>query len=247
MNSLTQNLGKIMSIGIDKAVVGRLKIQGQKFEILVDPNKVLEFKNGKKHNISDMLAYPVIYKDAGTTEEVAQDDVKFAFGTNDVLKAAEKIIRDGDIQLTTDQRRKMTNQKKIQIASIISKKGINPQTNTPHPPTRIEGCIDQIGVKIDPFKSAESQIDEIVSKIKTIIPIKFEKILLKLKISGEHAGRAFPIIKQMGSLKNEKWLDDGSLQTEVEILAGIHEEFLQKISNISKGEYESTIIKEMEI
>ena len=232
-----------MAIGVDKAVTGRLKVNGQKFEILVDPDGALKLKRGEPVKVADILAYPVIYKDTSTSEEASQSDVQTAFGTNDPLKAAERIILKGEIQLTTEQRRTMTEQKKNQIAALISKKGINPQTNTPHPPQRIIGVMDQVGAKVDPFQDAESQIDGIVSMIKTVIPIKFEKMVLQVKVPPQHAGRAFPAIKSSGTLKGEKWLDDGSLQAEVEILAGVQEEFLKKLADATKGEYESKIIK----
>lgn len=232
-----------MAIGVDKAVVGRLVVSGQKFEILVDPNKALEFRKGAKMNLLEVLAYPVIYKDAKTTEASASADLQKAFGTTEPLKVAEKIIRDGEIQLTTEQRRAMVDQRKTQIASIISKKGINPQTNTPHPQQRILNVMDQVGAMIDPFADAESQVDKILKAIRAVIPIKFEKMLLQVKISPQHAGKAFPVLKSSGSLKSEQWLNDGSLQANVEILAGVQEEFFQKLANATKGEYESKVVK----
>lgn len=234
-----------MAIGVDKAVVGRLTVHGQKFEILVDPDKALEFKKGTKVDLRDVLAYPVIYKDAGTTEEIPRADLQKSFGTTDSLRVAEKIIRDGEIQLTTEQRRRMTEQKKTQIAAIISKKGINPQTNTPHPQQRILTVMDQVGAMVDPFADAESQVDSIVKSIRAIIPIKFEKLLLQVRIPPQHSGKAFPTLKS-ATLKNEQWLNDGTLQAEVEVLAGVQEEFLQKLASATKGEYESKVLKREE-
>lgn len=231
-----------MSIGVDKAVVGRLVVSGQKFEILVDPNKALDFKRGVKMNLQDILAYPVIYKDTKTTEAVASSDLQKAFGTTDPLKIAEKIIRDGEIQLTTEQRKTMIEQKRTQIAAIISMKGVNPQTNTPHPQQRIMGVMDQVGVLIDPFTDAELQVEKVLKAIRVVIPIKFEKIVIQVKVPPQHAGKTFPILKSSGTLRSEQWLNDGSLQANVEILAGIQEEFLQKIANATHGEYEAKIV-----
>lgn len=232
-----------MAIGVDKAVVGRLTISGQKFEILVDPNKALEFKKGAKIAMQEVLAYPVIYKDTKTSEAVAPSDLQKAFGTTDPLKVAERIVKNGEIQLTTEQRRSMVDLRKTQIAAIISRKGVNPQTNAPHPQQRIMGVMDQVGVMIDPFADAESQIDKVLKAIKVVIPIKFEKVILQVKIPPQHAGKAFPILKSSGDLKSEQWLNDGSLQANIEILAGVQEEFQQKLANATKGEYESKVMK----
>ncbi len=232
-----------MAIGVDKAVVGRLTVAGQKFEILVEPHKALDFKKGAKMDVREILAYPVIYKDTKTGESVAVADMQKAFGTADPLKAAEKIIKDGELQLTTEQRRGMVELKKTQIAAIISKKGVNPQTNAPHPQQRIMGVIEQVGVMIDPFADAESQVDKVVKAIKVVIPIKFEKVVVQVKVPAQHAGKAFPILKSSGTLQSEQWLNDGSLQANVEILAGVQDEFNQKLANATRGEYESKVIK----
>jgi ribosome maturation protein SDO1 len=232
-----------MTISVDKAVVGRMTVGGMKFEILVDPNKALDFKRGAKIDVKEILAYPVIYKDTKTSESVSTSDLQKAFGTTDPIKAAERIIKNGDIQLTTEQRRSMVEQRKTQIAAIISKKGVNPQTNAPHPQARIAAVMDQVGVMVDPFADAESQVDRVLKAIKTVIPIKFEKIVLQIKVPAQHAGKAFPVLKSGGSLKGERWLNDGSLEAEVEILAGVQEEFQQKLANTTKGEYESKVIK----
>lgn len=243
MPQISLDAGIEMAIGVDKAVVGRLVVAGQKFEILVDPEKALDFKKGTKTDVQEILAYPVVYKDTKTTEAVASADLQKAFGTTDPVKAAERIIREGEIQLTTEQRRAMVESRRAQIASIIAKKGVNPQTNAPHPQQRILGVMDQVGVMIDPFADAESQVDKVLKAIKVVIPIKFEKMLLQVKIPAQHSGRAFPVLKSSGSLKSEQWLNDGSLQANVEILAGVQEEFFQKLANATKGEYESKVLK----
>lgn len=235
--------GNAMAIGVDKAVVGRLTVSGQKFEILVDPNKALEFKRGAKITVQEILAYPVIYKDTKSSEAVAATDLQKAFGTTDPIKIAERIIKNGEIQLTTEQRRTMVDLRRTQIAAIIARKGVNPQTNTPHPQQRIAGVMDQVGVMIDPFADAESQVDKVLKAIKVVIPIKFEKMVLQIKIAPQHAGKAFPVLKSSGELKSEQWLNDGSLQANVEILAGVQEEFFQKLANATKGEYESKVVK----
>ena len=232
-----------MAIGVDKAVVGRLTISGHKFEILIDPDKALEFRKGAKIDMREVMAYPVIYKDTSSTEAARSEDIQKAFGTIDPLKVAERIVRNGEIQLTTEQRRRMTEQKRMQVAAIISRKGINPQTNTPHPQQRILGVMEQVGVMIDPFAAAESQVDKVVSAIKAILPIKFEKVVMQIKVPAQHSGKVFPILKSSGTLKGEQWLNDGSLQADVEVLAGVQEEFLQKVADATRGEYESKILK----
>lgn len=236
-----------MVIGVDKAVTGRLVVSGQRFEILVDPQKALEFKKGMNVDMNEILAYPVIYKDVRSTEAVATQDLQKIFGTTDAFKIAAKIIREGELQLTTEQRRQMVEQKRNQIVAIIAKKAINPQTNTPHPPQRILNAIEKTGINIDPFVDAELQVDKVLKEIKVLLPIKFQKILFQIKIPALYSGKSYSILKGIGTLQQEQWLNDGSLQVNIEVLAGVQEELFQKISSLTHGEFESKILKKVDI
>ncbi|MBI2084776.1 MAG: ribosome assembly factor SBDS [Candidatus Aenigmarchaeota archaeon] len=231
-----------MSVSIEKAVISRLTAQGQKFEILVDPNKAMDLKSGKAVPMEEILAYPVIYRDVRSTESVAESELQKVFGTKDAYKIAEVILKQGEIQLTTEQRREMVEQKRSQVAGLISKRGVNPQTNTPHPEQRILNAMHQAGVNVDPFSPAELQLAKIVEAIKKYIPLKFQNVTLQVKVPPQFAGRAFPIIKT-GKVVGEQWLNDGSLQASVELMAGVMDEFIQKISNLTHGNFESKVLK----
>lgn len=236
-----------MTIGVDKAVISRIFISGQRFELLVDPEKALQFKKGAKVDLDEIIAYPGVYHDVRNTERVPEHDLQKIFGTTDIIKIAGKIIKEGELQLTTEQRRQMVEQRRNQIANIISKKGINPQTNTPHPLQRILNAMEKSGVNIDPFTDAEQQIDKVLKEIKIIIPIKFQKTVLQIKIPAEYAGKGYSTLKRCGTILSEQWLNDGSLRVDLEILAGMQDEVFQNISGLTRGDFESKIVKKVDI
>lgn len=236
-----------MVIGIDKAVIARLHHSGHKFEVLIDPEKALEFKKGARIDMSEILAYPAIYHDVRSTNMVPEQDLQRVFGTTDVFVIAERIIKNGELQLTTEQRRKMIEQRKNQIAIIIAKKGINPQTNTPHPPQRILNVMEKVGVNIEPFIEAEMQVDKVLKELKPIIPIKFQKITISIKVPPQHAGRVYSVIKGVGTITGEQWMNDGSLQLSIEILGGMQNEVFEKISSLTHGAFESKVVKREDV
>ena len=236
-----------MAIGVDKAVVARLHRSGQKFEVLIDPNKALDFKKGAKIDINEIIAFPGVYHDVRNTERVPEQDLQKIFGTTDVLKIAEKIIREGELQLTTEQRRQMVEQRRMQIATIIARRGINPQTNTPHPPQRILNAMDKAGINIDPFVDGEQQIDKVLKGIKTIIPIKFQNVIIQFKIPPQFAGKAYTTLKASGAIISEQWLNDGSLQLSLKMMAGLQEEVFQKIAGLTQGSFETKLVKREDI
>jgi ribosome maturation protein SDO1 len=235
-----------LTVDIDKAVVCRLKHSGRKFEILVNPNRALDFKRGAKIDIRDVLAYPSIYKDVSSTDVVPESDLQKTFGTTDPFKIAEKIVRDGELQLTTEQKREMTEQKRTQVAELISRRGTNPQTNAPHPPQRVLAAMDKAGVSIDAFQDAELQFDRVVKALRTLLPISFQRVTIAIRVQPQYAGRVYPILKGMGTTRKEQWLNDGSLQVELEVLGGMQQELFDKLANLTHGSFESKIVSKVD-
>ena len=72
---------------------------------------------------------------------------------------------------------------KKQILHIISKNYVDPKTLIPHPPVRIEQAMKEARLSIDPFKSTSEQVTPIIDKIRTILPLKSEKLDLIIKIA----------------------------------------------------------------
>src|SRR5512136_968980 len=140
-------------VALDESIIAHIKTHGKMFEIFVDPDGALAFKKGDAVKIENILAVEDVFLDAKNGDRPAEQDIINAFGTKDVLKIAEKILLEGELQLTTEQRRKIQEEKKRQVISFIARNAINPQTKAPHPPARIETAMDEAGIHIDPMKS----------------------------------------------------------------------------------------------
>jgi len=232
-------------ISVEKAVIARLTKSGEKFEILVDPEKALEVKSGKDVSLDELLASEEIYEDARKGLRVAGEKVNKTFGTNDLNTVIKKIIIEGEVQITTEQRREMLEEKRRAIANVISKRGVNPQTGLPHPPDRILRAMDEAKIRIELEKRVEEQIDGILKEIQTIIPIKFEKVQIAVKIPPSFAGKASNIMRSFGSLLKEEWSSNGSYVSLIEIPAGIQQEFYDRLNNLTHGQVEVKIIKKL--
>ncbi|MFN4133423.1 MAG: ribosome assembly factor SBDS, partial [Candidatus Hadarchaeales archaeon] len=161
----------------------------------------------------------------------------------DVLKVAEEIIKRGEVQITTEQRRKMKEERLKQIVSIISRRAINPQTGLPHPPGRIEAAIAEARIPIEEFRSAEEQVPKVMKAISAIIPLKLEMMNIAVKIPVNYVGKVRPVVGKFGTVKKEEWLQDGSWAVLVEIPAGIQIEFFEKLNDLTKGEVVTKVVK----
>ena len=219
----------------NKFSIVRLILNADKFEILVKPDPALDYKLGKKIDISNILVSDEIYSDANKGTRVPNEKLIKNFKTKDQIEIAKQILEHGDVNLTTDQRRRMVEEKKKQIVQYINRNFIDPKTHLPHPPLRIENAMEQIRLVIDPFKRPEEQAKKIIDSLRKILPLKSENLQLIVTVPSQFSAQSYSIIKSIGDLKDEKWLQDGSLQVIIEINAGIRGTFIERINSITKG------------
>ncbi len=229
-------------VSVDEAVIAKIRKENTDFEILVDPEKTLEFKKGKPYSIENLLAVNLVFADSKKGERASSSDLNKAFKTTDTLKIAEIIIKEGTVQLTTDQRRKLTEEKRLEIASIISKQGVDPKTHNPHPQQRILNAMTEVRVDIDPFKPAKDQIKEIIEKIQSLIPISFEKVTVAIRVPADQAGRVGHAIRELATIEKEEWKSD-SWFIQVTISAGLQTQLYDKINSLTQGRVETKIVK----
>ncbi len=226
----------------EKYTVARITKDNEHFEILVKPQKALDYRTGKIAAITEVLATETIFSDANKGTRVAEENLRKNFGTTDPLKVAETILKKGVLQLTTEQRRKMIEDKRKQIIDFISRQSVDPKTNLPHPPLRIENAMEQIHYPIDPFKPVEEQAREIVKLLRPILPLKMEQVSVGARIPAEYSAKAYGTIKVFGTIKREEWRADGSWYGVLEMPAGLYAPFLEKLGEITKGSGEAKII-----
>jgi ribosome maturation protein SDO1 len=226
----------------EKYTVARIVKDNEHFEVLVKPEKALDYRMGKIAAITEVLAAETIFADASKGTRVSEENLRKAFGMTETLKIAEAILKKGTLQLTTEQRRKMVEDKRRQIIDFISRQSVDPKTNLPHPPMRIENAMEQIRYSIDPFKPVEEQAREIVKMLRPILPLKMEQVSVGVRISAEHAARVYGTIKTFGTIKREEWRADGSWYGVLEMPAGLYGPFLEKLGDVTKGSGEAKII-----
>ncbi len=177
---------------MSKEVIARFVKSGKTFEIIVNSEKIESYKQGKlsDDDFREMIITDGIFSNIrnlkrvdeglpmknleGTIEKHDDSTLTSIFGTTDFITIAKKILNAGEIQLTTEQRKEMTERKKRQIISFIAFRAVDPRTGKPHPPQRVEFALEQLKLKIDPFIPSEQQIKDILPRLQEILPISIE-------------------------------------------------------------------------
>jgi ribosome maturation protein SDO1 len=222
-------------MGDSKSTTVRLNVGNDKFEILVKPDLALEYKLGKRNDLSSVLISDEIYSDANKGSRISTDKLNKHFKTTNSNEVIKQILLKGELNLTTDQRRKMVEEKRKQIIQYINKNFVDPKTKLPHPIQRIENGLEDIRVVIDPFKKAEDQIKLVVDSLRKVLPLASELSQLTITIPKTFSSNSIGFIKSSGSVISEEWLSDGSLKVRIEINAGVKGNFLDRLGSLTKG------------
>jgi ribosome maturation protein SDO1 len=217
-----------------------MKKGGLHFEIVVDPDAAIAFKQTGQGNVRDIIKSGHVFFDAKKGELASEHHMKSVFGSEDPFVVAERIMREGEIQLTKEHRDKLREQKRNRIVAIIQRNAIDPRTKLPHPATRIELAFEEAKIRIDELKRAEDQIQDIVHKLQPILPIKFENKVLHIHVPAQYAPKLYQTITGYGTLRKQDWLHDGSWTGELELPAGMLTECIDTLNSKTHGNVQIT-------
>lgn len=231
---------KIRQIKISGSVKVNYKKGGYAFEILAKQDTIEKIRASKTDkdlsnlSLDQILAVDEIYFNADAGNIAGGDVLKKVFGSDDKRAIAIKMIKDGNIDITVEQRRKMIEKKLSQLITTIHQNAIDPFTKTPVPVERIKLALEQVKFKADLYQPLEKQVQEAVKKIQPILPISFEQIKLRVVVPSEYAPRSYGFLKKYQPQKLE-YSNDGSLESIIKLPASQKVDFLSQINNLTKG------------
>ena len=234
-------------VDVDKSVVARLKKQGHIFEVLVDCDNAVALKEGKSVDMNDVLADKKIFTDSKKGFIVSETVLKAVLGTGIIDEAAAIVIKEGELQLTAEYRAKLSERKTKRILSYIHRNGIDPRTGLPHPMQRIELALEEAKIKIDDYKPDDKQIQDIVKKLKSILPISFATKEMSIRIPADDAAKTYGAVHraigEMGKVTKNELMGDGAWFGVVEIPAGLQNDLIDKVNAITHGTADIKILK----
>ncbi len=215
--------------------LARLKTHGITFEVAIEPDKVVAYKEGESMEIEELVNSPKIFSDMKKGLIASEEDLQKVFNTLDEKEIIKSILEKGEIQFTQKYRDHLRELKTKKIINLIHRNTINPKTGLVHPENRILAAMEEAKVKINDLKKAEDQVKDIVDKLRPIIPISMEHAIYRIQSLANYAGRVRSKLASMGHIKEENWLSDGSLILKLEIPAGLGQELIDQLNNLTQG------------
>ena len=211
-------------------VEARIKIKGKHYEISVDLDEALKVRAGKG-DITKALNSNAIYYDLKKGTAASISDLKNAFGTDNLYEIAEKIMKTGEIQKTQEFRDEEKEKRIKKVMDLILRNAVD-QHGRPFTEERIRRAIDEVHYIFD-NRPAEQQMNELIEKLKEIIPISVQRKKIKLRIPARFSGQVYGLLKDYK--ESEDWLSNGDLQVIVNIPSGMQLDFYDKLNNVTHG------------
>ena len=219
-------------VSLDSAVLARWEFGGKRYEILVDPDLVESFKSDPYTvNIDDFLATDEVWHDARGGDRPTEEAIEATFSTQEISKIAEIIIERGSIQLTTNQRKDLVEQKRQLIIHEIHSTAVDPKAKTPHPKTRIELALEESRFSVDPFKRLELQVKDAIDILKPLIPLSFEPARVAFRIPSAGYGACGKFLRPY--LDKEEWLSNGDWACIIQCPPGMVGNLIGKVKGVA--------------
>ena len=79
--------------------------------------------------------------------------------------------------------------------------------------------------------------------LRPLIPIKFDKVKIAVRLAPDDYGKCYGDIKGFGSIIREEWQPNGHWIGVIEMPAGMQTDFYQKLNEKTKGSVETKVIK----
>ena len=219
--------------------IAKIKREGKTYEIMVNLEDAMKFRKGDSTFIQAETSQ--IFTDIKRGDVAGKGELENAFGTSDIQKIVEKIVKDGEVQTTQDYRDEEQEKKIKQVVEFLVRNAIDPQTKHPITAERMKSALHEahVNIKNSPI---ENQIPEIVAQLSKVIPIKLETKKIKVTIPAMHTGRAYGAIAQYK--ESENWMNDGSLEAIIKIPSGMIMDFYDKLNSMTHGSALTEEIKE---
>jgi ribosome maturation protein SDO1 len=235
-------------ISLDDAKIIKLQKGNENFEILVDvvlakkyQEKLIKSKqvNINEYDFSELIASYDVYSDAKKGKIAKNLNKVFHNKSNEEIIL--EIIKNGKISYTKSEIKELHQNLLKKIVSYINLSTINSQTKLKIPTSRIEMLLNEIKFTPDLNKPIEKQIEEIIKKLRPMIPISISSKKLKIIVPAKNTKKIVSFIKSKYThckILKDCIDNEGNYFAEIEIFASQYIDFIKLIHQKSNNEIE---------
>ena len=207
---------------------------------MVNNSSAIEkWKEGKKdEDWNNVLFVEEVFKNSTKGERPTKEELTETFGNIDLKAIFQQIALKGELQLNSNDRKEMTENKRKAIINNINKNFMDPQTKKPYSVVQIDNALNSIKAKIDMQKSVEEQVKTIVKDLMLKLPLtKVVSVEGKLIIPLSLTGKVQSNLKNYCVIKNESWTDKSWI-VNISLTHSEYDSLIQFLTKTTNGDFQ---------
>ncbi|OWZ33637.1 SBDS family rRNA metabolism protein [Cryptococcus neoformans C23] len=169
----------------------RMKKGGKRFEIACYQNKVSEFRSGVENDLSEVLQIEQVFTNVPKGLVAKKEDWSKCFGTDDMAKVIEEILKKGELQINNLERTQHLSSLSREIATIVSEMTVDPSTSRKHTVGMVEKAMAEVGFSVRADRPAKAQALELIKKLGEgdVLPVRRVRMRVRITMPGKDAKR----------------------------------------------------------
>lgn len=204
------------------------------FEIMTKPGSVRLFRAGKL-GWDKVLVADAIFTNSKKGNIAKSNDLVNVFGTDEIDKCAQIMIRDGEAQVSATERKENMEKHRRAVIGYIHNTYLD-ANNLPHPIARLESIPEQAKVHLDPNGSIQRQAEEIVKRMHGTLVFKKATAEYTVLLEHAYAKKCTGVIYKYCSDPKDTWDATGCIW-KLQISPREFDNFINELNKITQGDY----------
>ena len=168
--------------------------------------------NCSEKDLDEVLQTMAVFSNVSKGILAKREDLLLAFGTDDEKAICLKILAEGEFQVSDKERKVELNTMFRDVASVLSEKCVNSETNRPYTISVLERALKDVHFSVDPRRPAKSQALEALPILKKRFPIERAKMRLRILIPLHGKDELYELLsKNEATIENQDLKDSNML------------------------------------
>ena len=210
------------------------------FEIPTKEGAATKYREGILKSIEDVITTDLIFTNFNKAQKASSDQLKSSFNTDDTTKVIQQILKKGEIQLSSAERKEKVDKKRKEIVEWLHKNYVDPSKNPPLPIpiTRIENAMNEMKARVYVEQAAERQGVDLAGKMMEIIPMRKATMMKgQIRIGHKMVGAAGNVVQKHAKVLKEDYDAEGVVY-QVEVSPSGYDNLMAGLTKVTKGEFE---------
>ncbi|TKY88075.1 hypothetical protein EX895_003171 [Sporisorium graminicola] len=201
-------------IKLTNVSVVRLRKAGKRFEIACYKNKVREWRTGVETDLDEVVQIENVFVNVSKGQVAPSDDLQKAFGTTEIPKILQEILKKGELQVGDKERQHELSNTWKDIATQVAEKCVDPGSQRPYTVGMIEKAMHDVHYSVKPARSAKQQALDVIRLLqeKQTIPIERARMRVRITMPNKDGKKLKDkLLPLTDKVEDEDWSDEWEL------------------------------------